>query len=222
MKTITRTAIIKFVIVFSLILIIIPVAHTYKITRKSAPEEIDITSIPDKIGQWYVISQDTDLNTQESKFLDRILKRTYKDKEDRIIWLVVAYAPDQRQNFSLHIPEGCYRFAGFDVTSGGLFNIDIGERDLNAKRLITRGDGRIEPMHYWIVLDGKVVTNHFERKIKQIFYSFKATPTQGTIVRVSSPASERDITMAYQLQTSFIKELYLNIDPELRRYVFGT
>ena len=220
--TITRIAVIKFIIVFSLILVVIPVAHTYKISRKIAPEEVDITTIPNTIGPWHLINQNTDMNTQESEFLDKIVKRTYKDKENHIIWLVVAYAPDQRQNFSLHVPEGCYRSAGFDVTSRGLFNIDTGERHLAAKRLITRRKGRIEPMHYWIVMDGKVVTNHFERKIKQILYSFKATPTQGTIVRVSSPTSEGEISRAYQLQTSFIKQLYLNIDPKLKKYVFGT
>lgn len=155
----------------------------------------------------------------EATFLNNILFRTYQRADGKSIMLAVSYGADQKQSFSIHVPEGCYRASGFDVTSFGVFNTDL--QGLKIKKVLVRRDNRTEPLQYWIVMDGKVVTNHFERKLRQVYYSVFGVRAEGVLVRVSSLSGDRDFDKEYEIQKSFITDLYRSLSPALRKLLFG-
>lgn len=181
---------------------------------------MSLDSIPKEIGEWQMVSEKTEMNPSASEFLNDVLFRTYKRGDGKTIMLAIAYGADQKQNFSIHVPEGCYRVAGYDVASMGVVNHPL-ITGLELKRLIILDKERAEPMLYWIVLNGKVLTNHFERKIKQVYYSLFNVQAGGVLVRVSSLCNDKDFQNDYEIQKAFIIDLYKSLNHELRRILFG-
>lgn len=211
---------IKFFLVIILLITSTVFAMFYKVERVAQARTANLDVIPTEIGEWHMLNERASMGTFESEFLNDVLFRTYKRGDGKTIMLAIAYGADQKQHFSIHVPEGCYRASGFDVTSIGVVNeMDI--PGLELKKLLVKDKARTEPVQYWIVLNGKVVTNHFERKIKQVYYSLFGVQAGGVLVRVSSLSAEKDFQNDYEIQRSFIIALYKTLNPELRTLLFG-
>jgi EpsI family protein len=211
---------IKFVMVIVLFIAAAALVMFYKVERVTQARTINLAVIPEEIGGWQMLNEQTSMGTSASKFLNDVLFRTYKREDGKIIILAIAYGADQKQNFSIHVPEGCYRAAGSDVTSIGVVN-DVDIPGLELKRLLVRDKEKTEPMQYWIILNGRVITNHFERKIKQVYYSLFNVQAGGVLVRVSSLSNDKEFQNDYEIQRSFINALYKSLNLELRRLLFG-
>lgn len=211
---------IKFLIVIFLFISTVAFSLLYKVERVTATKGPDLSAIPVEIGEWRLLSEHKDISNFESKFLNDILYRTYIRPDGKAVTLAIAYGGDQRQYFSIHAPEGCYISAGYDVTSFGVVKID--DPALELKEMVVKGpNSRIEPVQYWIVLNGKIVTNHFERKVKQFYYSIFGAKSDGILVRVSSFSTDNNFEQDYLFQRQFITHLYERLNPELRRTLFG-
>jgi len=210
----------KFLMVIVLFIAAAAFVMFYKVERVTQASTINLDSIPEEIGGWQMIDEQTSMGTSASEFLNDVLFRTYKREDGKTIILAIAYGADQKQNFSIHVPEGCYRAAGSDVTSIGVVN-DADIPGLELKRLLIRDKEKTEPMQYWIVLNGRVITSHFERKIKQVYYSLFNVQAGGVLVRVSSLSNDKEFQKDYEIQRSFINELYKTVDPELKNLLFG-
>jgi EpsI family protein len=209
----------KFFMVIALFIAAAAFVMFYKVERTTQTSTINLASIPEEIGEWQMLDEQTSMG-KSSEFLNDVLFRTYKRGDGKTIILAIAYGADQKQNFSIHLPEGCYRAAGSDVTSIGVVN-DADIPGLELKRLLVRDKEKTEPMQYWIVLNGRVITNHFERKIKQVYYSLFNVQAGGVLVRVSSLSNDKDFQKDYEIQKSFINALYKSLNPELRKLLFG-
>jgi EpsI family protein len=191
----------------------------FRVERAVSGPVVDLSGLPQEVGPWRMLAEKAQPSDFESRFLNNVLYRSYQRPDGGSITLAVAYGADQRQNFSIHVPEGCYRAAGFDVTTLGLSSLV--DPALPMKQLHVRKDNDAEALQYWIVLNGAVVTGHFERKLKQFYYSLLGARAGGTLVRVTSPTNGRDITRDYELQKDFIGNLYKSVTPEQRRLLFG-
>jgi EpsI family protein len=211
---------IKFILVIVLFIAAAAFVMFYKVERVTQASTINLAEIPEEMGEWQMLEQQTDMKKSSSEFLNDVLFRTYQRGDGKIIMLAIAYGADQKQNFSIHVPEGCYRAAGSDVTSIGVVN-DADIPGLELKRLLVKDKEKTEPMQYWIILNGKVITSHFERKLKQIYYSLFNVNAGGVLVRVSSFSSDKDFQNDYDIQRSFIFALYKSLTPELRDLIFG-
>ena len=210
----------KFIMVIVLFIAAAALVMFYKVERVTQTRTANLAAIPEEVGGWQMIDEQTSMGTSASEFLNDVLFRTYKREDGKTIILAIAYGADQKQNFSIHVPEGCYRAAGSDVTSIGVVN-DADIPGLELKRLLIRDKEKTEPMQYWIVLNGRVITSHFERKIKQVYYSLFNVQAGGVLVRVSSLSNDKEFQKDYEIQRSFITDLYKTLDPELRRLLFG-
>src|SRR4030043_639094 len=210
----------KFIMVVVLFIAAAALVMFYKVERVTQTRTANLAAIPEEVGGWQMIDEQTSMGTSASEFLNDVLFRTYKREDGKTIILAIAYGADQKQNFSIHVPEGCYRAAGSDVTSIGVVN-DGEMPGLELKRLLIRDKEKTEPMQYWIVLNGRVITSHFERKIKQVYYSLFNVQAGGVLVRGSSLSNDKDFQKDYEIQRSFINELYKTVDPELKNLLFG-
>src|SRR3972149_1806606 len=210
----------KFIMVIVLFIAVAAFVMFYKVDRVTQARTINLASIPEEIGEWQMLGQQTSMGTSSSEFLNDVLFRTYKRGDGKTIILAIAYGADQKQNFSIHVPEGCYRAAGSYVASIGVVN-DADIPGLELKRLLVRDKEKTEPMQYWIVLNGRVITSHFERKIKQVYYSLFNVQAGGVLVTVRPLTTGKDFQKDYEIQRSFINDLYKTVDPELRKLLFG-
>src|SRR4030042_2139225 len=110
----------KFFMVIALFIAAAAFVMFYKVERTTQTSTINLASIPEEIGEWQMIDEQTSMGKSSSEFLNDVLFRTYKREDGKTIILAIAYGADQKQNFSIHVPEGCYRAAGSDVTSIGV------------------------------------------------------------------------------------------------------
>jgi EpsI family protein len=210
----------KFAIVLVLLCASIILVNMGRVEKLSSGKKIGLENIPKQMGDWKMINAQTDRELiKKWEFMNETLMRTYTRPDGKIIWLAIVYGCDQRQAFSLHMPEACYRAAGFDVEPVG--NVSLFGNGINLKRLIGRRDGKTESISYWVVLDGKVVTNNIERKIRQLYYTIFKKPAFGAVVRISSLALEENEERTYSLQAEFIIQLARNISPKLKPVLFG-
>ena len=188
--------------------------------RHAQTSTINLSAIPTDIGDWHMISQDTSIGKGESKFLDDVLFRIYERKDGKTIMFAVAYGADQRKNFSIHLPEVCYKAAGYEIIPVGQVLMNF--PSIKVKQLMaTRSTEGIEAIQYWIVLNGKVVTNEFDRKLKHVYYGIVGTDAGGVLLRVSSLSTFLDCQQDYKDQNEFIHALYKSLKPEMKRLLFG-
>ncbi len=195
----------------------------YSVTIKKvipAQQAVDLSGIPVQIGPWHMTSQKLQASSFEKSFLNDVLFRVYERPDGKVVALAIAYGADQRQNFSIHVPEGCYRAEGYNVTSLGLTR--LAAPDLQLKQMFAQKEKATESIQYWIVLNGKVVTNHFERKFKQIYYSLLGARAGGVLVRVSSlTPPQNNSTLDFDVQKDFIAALYGAVNGEQSKLLFG-
>lgn len=210
----------KNIAVIVLIIVTVFFSYGFTVTKKSVENKaVNLASIPERIGDWRMVGQQRDISGYEQTFLNNVIFRNYVRPDGNSVYLAVAYGADQRQNFSIHVPEGCYRAAGYDVTALGLTRLS--QPAIPLKQLVARKGKVTETIQYWIVLNDKVVTNHFERKLKQLYYSLMGARAGGVLVRVSSVSSAQDTARDYDLQKAFVADLYKSLNPEQRRLLFG-
>ena len=208
---------------FILIIVIVATAlFSYGFTVKKDTAEnsaVDLKSIPKQVGVWRMTSQQVQASTFEKSFLNDVLFRIYERPDGRVVALAIAYGADQRQNFSIHVPEGCYRAAGYDVTSVGFTRLV--QPAMSIKQLVALKGKANESIQFWVVLNGQVVTNHFERKLKQLYYSLLGARAGGVLVRVSTISSAQNSGQDFDMQKEFISALYRSLNGVQRKMLFG-
>lgn len=210
----------KQVLVICLLVVagLLPYGLTVK-RSDAARNAVDLASIPQQVGKWHMTSQHVETSSFEKSFLNDVLYRIYELPDGKAVALAVAYGADQRQNFSIHVPEGCYRASGYDVTSVGLTRLLA--PDMPLKQLFAQKEKTTESIQYWIVLNGKVVTNHFERKSRQMYYSLLGARAGGVLVRVSSITPPQGENQEFEVQKEFVTALYGAVNGEQRTLLFG-
>lgn len=211
----------KFFIILFLLFSTIAWANFKGIEKKqSSGSRIGLEKIPAQIGDWKMVNdQDNRQKLSEWEFMNEMILRAYARPDGKIVRLAVVYGADQRQAFAVHLPEGCYRAAGFEVENIG--DSDVIGNGVALKRLIARGQGMTEPISYWVMLDGLVVTNHLERKFKQLYYTIFEKPAYGALIRVTSPSMEENTGENYEAQADFIRQMSKALPTDLKKTLFG-
>ncbi|MBI5788566.1 MAG: EpsI family protein [Candidatus Schekmanbacteria bacterium] len=215
-----KLPLIKFSFLVIIMSAVVLFANFLKLDKISASVKVGLENIPAQFADWKMAKNKIDRDVMKRwEFLNEVLMRTYVRSDGAVVWLAITYGSDQRQSFTIHLPEGCYRASGFDVETVGkraVFNNNV-----QLKRLIARGQGVTEPISYWVILDGLVVTNHMERKFKQLYYTIFEKPAYGALMRVSSLAHEGNTERAYEVQEDFIKKLAAGLPEDMRDTLFG-
>jgi EpsI family protein len=215
-----KAANIKFTVVMGLLCSTVALANIKSEKKISVGKIIGLENVPFQVGDWKMINAEANSKLiSKWEFLNEVITRTYRRPDGKAVCLAVTYGSDQRQAFAIHLPEGCYRAAGFDVES--VSKVSIWRNGVKLKRLVGRGEGRTEPISYWVVLDGEVITNHLQRKYKQLYYTILKKPAYGALIRVSSLASQGEIEKEYAVQADFIKQLAQSLPKQLREVMFG-
>jgi EpsI family protein len=180
---------------------------------------------PRAFGNWRedtampVVLPSPDVQSKLNSIYNQVLSRTYVNPAGQRIMLSVAYGGDQSDGTRLHRPEVCYPAQGFQIVSNQRATMNLPGRTIGVRQLMSRLGARQEPITYWIVVGGAVVTSGSEQKWIELKYGLKGLIPDGMLVRVSS--IDQDPNRGYALQQSFIVDLATGLDPAQRSRVFG-
>jgi EpsI family protein len=160
---------------------------------------------------------------QTQALLDSIynqtLSRTYINSLGYRIMLSVAYGGDQSDATRAHLPEVCYPAQGFQITSNESGQINLVNRPIAVRYLMSRYGNRQEPVTYWLVVGDQVTVSRTDQKIAQFRLGLKGFIPDGMLVRVSS--IDQSPSHGHQQQEAFLRDLAQAVPENSRDRVFG-
>lgn len=166
-----------------------------------------------------VILPSPDVQALLDKIYNQVLSRSYINAQGQRIMLSVAYGGDQSDGTSAHRPEVCYPAQGFAITSNQIASVALERGPLPVRRLMSTLGPRNEPITYWVVVGGEIVTTGIGQKLAQMRYGLRGVIADGMLVRVSSISS--DMPAGHLVQARFIQDLSRQLDPLAGARVFG-
>ncbi len=198
---------------------------------KHMADEIGVPDLealfPTAFGDWRVdtslpvILPSPDVQALLNKIYNQTLARTYINaRTGERIMLSVAYGGDQSDGTSAHRPEVCYPAQGFAINANRAGTLALGEREIPVRRLMSALGTRHEPITYWIVVGGEVVTTGIGQKLAQMRYGVRGIIADGMLVRVSSIGA--DAAAGHRLHERFLLDTHRAIAEDARERVFGS
>jgi EpsI family protein len=181
--------------------------------------------IPNQFGEW-TLEPNVRLVEPEPDGLERQLYSQevaygYRDREGRLVMLLIAYGPNQSSRLQLHRPEICYVSVGFRVSPVTSATISYREDKppLNVLRLTAMRDGRREAISYWMRIGDTIANDTYERQMARVRLLFNGKIADGALVRVSTVGLPDQ--MAYEVQDRFVNDLLRAIEPENVSFFVG-
>jgi EpsI family protein len=172
--------------------------------------------IPTKFGEWTQIADPftqvgltTGGNDLASQLYDKIVMRTYANKNGDRVMLAVAYAREQKQDIKIHRPEVCYVAQGFQLKSKTPNTIEmLSAKPIKALRLLVSNQSRYETISYWIRIGDAYPASGMSARLKILRDGLKGKVLDGVLVRVSTAISDPAAAeAAYKKQEAFLVEL---------------
>lgn len=190
-------------------------------------EKIDLeVMIPATFGDWKIdetiipLQVDAETQAKLDKIYNQTLSRTYINLLGERIMLSIAYGGDQSDNLAVHKPEVCYYAQGFEIMKVFADELLTQYGKLPIKRLAAIKGNRNEPITYWVTVGDKAVLPGIDEKLQKLRYGLTGSVADGMLVRVSS--IDYDNAKAYQLQTTFIRDLLGTIENKERVRLIGS
>jgi EpsI family protein len=180
---------------------------------------------PKEFGDWRVdttvpvILPSPDVQAMLDAIYNQVLARTYVNREGQRIMLSVAYGGDQSDGTSAHRPEVCYPAQGFAIRANQSGTLQVGEREIPVRRLMSALGNRHEPITYWVVVGGEVVTSGIGQKLAQMRYGVRGIVADGMLVRVSN--IDPNMSRGHALHEQFLRDLASSLEPAALARVYG-
>jgi EpsI family protein len=181
---------------------------------QTAPELESI--IPAQFGEWKQVPDlfipvglTTDRTTEIDELYDRVLMRTYVNKQGEQVMLALAYATEQKQDIKIHRPEVCYVAQGYQLLkmSSNTFTPEH-KKPIAAQRLLMQHQNRAEAVTYWIRIGDEYPVGGIAQRMKILRDGLKGKVVDGILVRASTVlGDETESAPAYVLQENFLETL---------------
>jgi EpsI family protein len=180
--------------------------------------------VPDRFGAWSEVKEAGPVVKPKVPDLvldiyDEVLDRTFVNGDGDRIMLSMAWGNDQRDERQAHRPEICYPAQGFKVEelSDGTLATSFG--NISVRRFTARMNARHEPVTYWLIMAGQVVSNDFDKRMVQFGLLRTGQIPDGLLFRVSSIG--RDPAHAFKVQQQFAADMMSAVPPDLRQRLSG-
>ena len=215
--------------VFALMMATVVVTHfvrpTIHMADKFGKPNLE-TLFPKQFGDWSLDARAAVVqpNPATQALLDSIynqtLTRTYVNSAGSRMMLSVAYGGDQSDGTSAHVPEVCYPAQGFQITANTTSQLNLGNRVVGVRHLMSKMGNREEPITYWLVVGDQVTTSRTDQKLAQFRLGLKGLIPDGMLVRVSS--IDTNMSRGHEMQAIFLADLAAAVPEAARDRVFGT
>lgn len=148
------------------------------------------------------------------------LSASYRNANDVLVMLSIAYGKDQSDGHDVHKPDLCYPAQGFAIIEQNdmVLALDT-HRSITVKYMKTQNRSRIEPLIYWTTSGNYLYSNKLQKKLIDINYTKKRLIPDGMVLRVST--IEADSQLAIESITDFVKDWYAAMPEQQRDRYFG-
>jgi EpsI family protein len=187
--------------------------------REKVPMKQAFTSFPERVAEWRGVRRE-----MEKVYLDELLPTDYvlmdySDGRGGLINLYSVYYASQSKGDSTHSPDNCLPGDGWIFEDSGRVNVAIDAgRSVDVNRAVIEKSGRRQVVYYWFLQRGRVLHYISELKVYAFWDALTMKRTDGALVRVSVPVSEREsVAEADSRLRRFIGEIV----PVLDRFIPG-
>jgi EpsI family protein len=178
--------------------------------------------VPPAFGDWHEesesdqqVSLSTDGERSQDQPYDQVLSRTYVNSSGDAVMLALAYAKAQKQDVKIHRPEVCYVAQGYSILSqnDAEFFLSPNIPSAQGKRLLTKRDGRIETVSYWVRVGNKYPRGGFDARMVIFEDGLNGKIDDGILVRASMIISnEASAEAAFVKQERFMADLARTVE----------
>lgn len=156
---------------------------------------------------------------QRYRIYDQVLERTFVNDDGQRVMLSMAFGSEQSATLQLHRPEVCYRAGGYEVRGVHADSLTLAGQALPVTRLVAQMQDRIEPITYWSLLGGEVVSGPVGFRWRRLSFAAQRKLLDGLLVRVSS--IDADPAHAFEIQARFANDLAMAVAPGDRAVLVG-
>ena len=192
--------------------------------QQAIPKAPELESlIPSNFGEWKQVpnlfapvSLTADRTEEIDQLYDRVLMRTYVNRQGAQVMLALAYATEQKQDIKIHRPEVCYVAQGYQLLDMKAKTITPNHsKPITAQRLLMRHQNRAEAITYWIRIGDEYPVGGIAQRMKILKDGLKGKVVDGILVRASTVlGDENESSDAYLQQEKFLDNLLKSLPIE--------
>jgi len=184
---------------------------------------------PSEFGDWKEVKTITPLvsaaNPGELTFnqpYDAQIMRTYRNSQNQVIMLAVAYGQNQRQDIKVHRPEVCYSAQGWEVADVAAHDFPLkstGGVPITGMKMtaLDKRHGRTEAVSYWVRIGDTFSQSGMTQRLHILSQGLKGKRSDGVLVRFSQHVrSGMTMDESYRLQAQFAQDFLAGLTPEAR------
>lgn len=180
---------------------------------------------PSHFGEWAVDSRaamvqpSPETQALLNSIYNQTLTRTYINSAGDRVMLSVAYGGDQSDGTRAHVPEVCYPAQGFQITANATGELQLANRSVPVRQLMSNYGARNEPITYWLLVGDQVTTSRTDQKLAQLRLGLKGLIPDGMLVRVST--IDVNPVHGHAVQAAFLADMAEAIPEPARDRIFG-
>ena len=182
-------------------------------TIKRAPSrDVKLMEFPINLGEWTgkdVKFRDDEYRKQVYEILgtDKVLLRTYTDRNKESAAIQVVYSDQKRQSF--HPPEYCYLGSGAnELLENGRAQVALdGGKILPVNRTVYQIKGGKVLMLDWYTAGDMMTGNYYKQQAYFVINQLRRAKSGGSAVRVWTPIIGNDAVAAFDRCQRLIREM---------------
>jgi EpsI family protein len=164
--------------------------------------------LPLMLGAWRGTPlREFDADTLRVLGTDEYVNRTYVAPGRAPVGLYVGYYRAQRQGDAIHSPLNCLPGTGWQIAERRRVDMTVGDKIIDANRLVVTKDGDRELVVYWYEGRGRTVASEYANKLWLLTDAMRFNRTDGALVRVLTPLTT-SVNAAERNAAAFVREAY--------------
>jgi len=179
-----------------------------------APERETFALFPMQIANWSGAKEQFSSEIIAALKLEDYLLANFTPRgELDPVNLYIAYYKTQQLGSAAHSPRTCIPGDGWEIESLSRTSVDVAGAQLEVNRAIIGKGTRKQLVYYWFDQRGRVLANEYQVKWFLFVDSLFKNRTDGSLVRVITPISGRDIQSAEKRLNDFLRAGYPRFRP---------
>lgn len=176
-----------------------------------------LQDLPNVIGNWTGQAEPLQERIILAAGVTDYTNRFYVDPSNSIVQLYIGYYASQRTGDTIHSPKNCLPGAGWEPVKQAYatINLDSGRKIIVNDYVIQQGLNK-ELVFYWYQGRGRVIASEYWGKFWMISDAITRNRTDGALVRLVTPISDKDGTAAAQARLVKFTQLLF---PDLNEFI---
>jgi len=193
-----------------LILILATFAAIQLVAHYRAPVGLraDFQKLPLIKGQWVGQPEELPRPIVEMLSPDDIFAASFKDPEGIRVQLFVDYYSPENMVGAIHSPRNCLPGSGWLISRMMPWQIEYGDRKINAVRFYLSREQSHQVMDFWYVTRMGETANDYRLKFNAMISSLILRPTDKAFVRFVTIDEVRSVAAMENFEKLFIGEIY--------------